>query len=66
LTTCAAGSEERVGVGWPSGDAAVGEINEEHPDRPSTLLVSSSRTSNWGNVGSDYSSQNVNDLMTGL
>lgn len=39
-SSCPAGSEERVGVGRTSGDAAVGEIPEEHTNRPATLLVS--------------------------
>lgn len=30
-----------MGVRWPSGDAAVGQIPEEHKDCSSTLLVSS-------------------------
>lgn len=49
---CSVGSEERVGAGWTSGDAAVGEIIEERADCPSTLLVS--HTSSHGNVSCDH------------
>lgn len=37
---CPTGSEERVGAGRAPGDAAAGEVSEEHPGGPAALLVS--------------------------